>query len=334
MRRREFLAFAAGAAAWPLAARGQPATAVRRIGVIVAEPPEAQYFPVLEAALAERGWEVGGNLAIDYRLGTGTAEGMVRRTREIMALQPDIVVAGSAPVVAAVRSESATVPIIFLGVPDPVAAGFVASLEKPGGNTTGLLSYDPAIIGRMLELLTAAAPAVRQVAVVFNGDIAPVSGTLLRAAMAKAPSLGLEILSSPLRIVDEVETTLAALAGRNSGLLVLPDGFALHLYENESFTYVRRDVIIANAAQYGLPAIYTLPEYADAGGLMSYGVAPPAFYRAAAGYVDGLLRGAVPADLPVGSPEAPELILNLRTAEALGLTLSADMIAGADRLIR
>ncbi len=333
MRRRDFLAMSILAAGLPRVAWAQQ-TGVRRIGVLLPDPRAAIYFPVFEEALAGLGWRSGENLIIDYRWGSGDGPVSPRRAAEIVGMEPEVIVAGNAAAVSAIKTVSSAIPTVFLALVDPIGHGFVDDLEHPEGNVTGHLSYEPNRVARLMEFLTAAAPGLRRVAVVFSTDTAPFAGEMLQAARGAATLHNLEIIPVPVRVNGGAEAAINALARPETGLMVLPDGFHLQMFEDESMTFYQRDAIVMTAARHRMPAVYTLPEYAEAGGLMTYGVNPEEFYRSAAQYVDELLRGAKPGDLPVEMPGRFELVINLKTARSLGLPLTPHLLATADRIIR
>ncbi len=334
MRRRDFLAFTAGAAAWPLVARAQATRPLARLGVLLPNPNAAIYFPAFEGMLADLGWRAGIDIAIDYRWGSGDGPVSVDRAAELLESAPDVIVAGNGHALAAVNAVTADIPTVFLAIADPVQDGFVNDLVHPERNVTGHLSFAPAEVGTLMSLLKSAVPTVERAAILFTPDIAPFAGTLLQAARAAAERLGIEAVPMPVTSALVIENNIAAFASQpNGGLVVIPDGFHLSIFENTSFTYDQRDLIVGAARRFRVPSIYTLPEYAESGGLMTYGVVPTEFYRSAALYVDLLLRGARPADLPVEMPGEYQFVINLRTADALGLTIAPEMRASADRLI-
>jgi putative tryptophan/tyrosine transport system substrate-binding protein len=325
--RRKFLATLGGAAAWPLAARAQQPRAMRRIGVLTPYPADdAEGHARLTAfaqALQQSGWTVGQNVRIDYRWGPGNAETMRKYATELVALAPDVVLASTSAAVPPLLEASRTVPIVFAAVADPVAAGFVESLARPGGNATGFTVYEYSISGKWLELLKEVAPRVMRAAVLRELGIAP-GLAQFGAIQALAPSLGVELRPVGVRDADEIERGLAAFAqGSDGGIIVIGSPRAA----------IQRDLIIALAAKHRLPAVYNARFYPAAGGLISYG---PDFldqYRRAAGYVDRILKGEKPADLPVQAASKYELVINLKTAKALGLEIPSSVLARADEVI-
>ena len=328
MRRRDFIKVIVGsAAAWPLAARAQQGEHMRRIGVLTPWPADdAEGHARLAAfaqALQQSGWTVGQNVRIDYRWGPGNAETMRKYATELVALAPDVVLASNAAAVEPLLEASRTVPIVFASVADPVAAGFVESLARPGGNTTGFTIYEYSISGKWLELLKEVAPRVMRVAVLRELGIAA-GPAQFGAIQALAPSLGVELRPIGVRDAGEIERGLAAFAeGSDGGIIVIGSpGVA-----------IQRDLIIALAAKHRLPAVYNARLYPAAGGLISYGPDILDQYRRAAGYVDRILKGEKPADLPVQAASKYELVVNLKTAKALGLDVPHSLLARADEVI-
>src|ERR1700730_1481711 len=331
MRRREFVTLIGGATvAWPLAARAQQDDRVRRIGVLIEcdeNDPEAKAYPSgLTRGLAQLGWTDGRNVRIDIRWAAGSAERMQMFAKELIDLQPDVIVASSTPVTAAVQRETQTIPIVFVTVADPIRAGFVASLPRPGGNLTGFINLEISIAGKCLELLTEIAPRVKRVAMIFNPDTAPGGGSFfLPLFEAAARSLNVEPITSPVRSDAEIEMVITAL-GREpgGGIVALPDAFMA----------VHRVAIISLAARNKVPAVGALPQsFARDGGLLSYGADIGDLFRRAAPYVDRILRGAKPAELPVQLPIKFEMVVNAKTAKALGLTVPPSILLRADEVI-
>jgi putative tryptophan/tyrosine transport system substrate-binding protein len=328
MRRREFITLIGGAAAaWPLAARAQQREQMRRIGVLMNLSSDDAEGQARNAAflqgLQELGWTVGRNVRIEYRWGAGDAELFRRYASELVALAPDVILAGGGAVVPSLLQATRTVPIVFTGTPDPVGAGFVESLARPGGNATGFTIYEYGISGKWLELLKEIAPHVTRAAVIRDPAIAAGLGQW-GAIQSVAPSLGVELRPLGVRDAGEIERAITAFAhSPNGGLIVTGSALAV----------VHRELITTLAARYRLPAVYTLPLMANAGGLISYGPDSIDPYRRAAGYVDRILKGEKPADLPVQAPTRYELVINLKTAKALGLTVPATLLARADEVI-
>ena len=309
----------------PLAARAQQPNRMRRIGVFTpypADEPEGHArLTAFAQALQQSGWAVGQNVQINYRWGDGKPATMRKYAAELIALAPDVVLASSSAALAPLLDATRTVPIVFAGVGDPVGAGYVESLARPGGNATGLLVYEYGIATKWLELLKEVAPRVTRVAVFRDSSIAAGPG-LFGAIQAVAPSFGVELSAVGVRDAGEIERTVAAFAQASGGGLIVPGRATIH-----------RGVIIALAAKHRLPAVYTSRYLAAAGGLISYGPDLLDQHRRAVGYVDRILRGEKPADLPVQAPPKYELVINLKTAKALGLTVPDKLLALADEVI-
>jgi putative tryptophan/tyrosine transport system substrate-binding protein len=327
MRRREVITLIGGAAAWPLVARAQQAERMRRIGVLTpfaADDAEAQArLTAFAQGLAQSGWTVGQNIRIDYRWGDGKPDTMRKYAAELVALAPDVILTSSSVALASLLEATRTVPIVFAGVGDPVGAGYVDSLARPGGNATGFLVFEYSIAAKWLELLKEIAPRVTRVAVLRDPAIAAGPG-LFGVIQAAAGSLGVEVRPVDVRSDSEIERAVTAFAQDSSGGLIVfgSPGATIH-----------RDVIIALAAKHRLPAVYSTRFFAASGGLISYG---PHFldqHRRAVGYVDRILRGEKPADLPVQAPTKYELVINLKTAKALGLEIPPSLLARADEVI-
>jgi len=330
MKRRDFVTLLGGAAAaWPLAARGQQAERMRRIGLITnlaADDAEAQARnAAFLQALQQLGWTSGNNVRIDFRFGAGDAERNHRYASELVAFAPDVIVATGSPVVEPLRQVTRSVPIIFLQITDPVGAGLVASLARPGGNMTGFTNYEYGMSGKWLELLKEVAPRLAQLLVLREAG--SVSGIgQLAAIQALAPSLGVEFRPADVRDAREIERDLSEFARGSHGergLIVTASGLAI----------VHRQLIVTLAARYMLPAVYPLRFYVPDGGLIAYGADTIDPYRRAAAYVDRILKGEKPADLPVQAPTKYELAINLKTAKALGLTVPDKLLALADEVI-
>ena len=328
MQRREFITLlSSAAAAWPLAARAQQAKAMRRIGVLTNltehDPEERRRVASFTQALQKLGWQDGHNVQIDYRTTGGDAERTRRYAAELVALAPDAILAVGAATTAALQQATRTVPVVFVLLPDPVGAGVVESLSRPSGNATGFTPYEYGISGKWLELLKEIAPRVTQAAVLR--DAATSSGPAQFAAIqAVAPSLGVEVSPIGVREAGEIERSISAFArSPMRGLIVT--GSAL--------TAVHHDLIVTLAARHKLPAVYFQRFFVTAGGLISYGDDYVDQFRRAAGYVDRILKGEKPADLPVQAPTKYELVINLKTAKALGLEVSPMLLARADEAI-
>jgi putative ABC transport system substrate-binding protein len=326
MRRRAFFAVLGGAAVAPLAVAAQQPILMRRVGVLTPFPEHdplfRQFVTAFVQALSQFGWVDGQNIRIDRRFATGDPELFKTYAAELVALAPDAILASTLPAVAAVRQQTSTIPIVFVLLPDPVGQGFVQSLARPGGNITGFSSYDAAIIGKWLQLLKEVAPGVTRVAVIFNPDTAAFRPLFDREIEAAA-SFGVTVTLAPVHDDAAIEEAIAAQAREpGGGLISLPD----------SFNTRHRDVIVAAAARRGLPLIGT-PDFPGAGALMSYSFDPVDLHAQAASYIDRILRGAHPADLPVQQPTKYSLVLNLKTAKALGLSVPPGMLDLADEVI-
>jgi ABC-type uncharacterized transport system substrate-binding protein len=328
MRRREFIALLGGAAAaWPHAARAQQPDRMRRIGVLTnlaADDPEAQTrVGAFLQGLQEFGWAVGRNMRIAFRWGGGDAEKTRRYATELVALAPDVILTSGATALGPLLQATRSVPIVFAQVPDPVGSGLVNSLARPGGNATGFTTFEYGLSGKWLELLKQIAPTVTQIAVIRDPTISAGIGQW-GALQAVAPSVRVGLRAVNVRDADEIEGDIVAMARvPNSGLVVTSSPLsALH-----------RDLIVSLAARHRLPAIYYQRGFVTVGGLMSYGPDFVDQYRRAAGYVDRILKGDRPADLPVQEPTKYEMVINLRTAKALGLAVPDKLLATADEVI-
>jgi putative ABC transport system substrate-binding protein len=326
MRRRAFFAVVVGSAAWPLAGRVQQPERIRRVGVVIAYPetdPRAQAFVAAFAqALGRFGWAEGKNIRIDYRFAAGDPTLFKTYAAELVGLMPDAILASNAPAVAAMRQQTRTIPIVFVLQPDPVGLGVVQSLARPGGNLTGFSSYDAPMIGKWLQLLKEVAPSVTRVAVIFNPDtaLAPSFDREIEAAR----SFGVTVTLAPVHDDAAMEAAIAAKAREpGGGLICLPD----------SFNVTHRDAIIAAAVRHSLPLIGAGDLFPRAGALMSYWYDSVEVYAQAASYIDRILRGASPADLPVQQPTKFSLVINLKTAKALGLTVPQSILQRADEVI-
>jgi putative ABC transport system substrate-binding protein len=328
MRRREFITLLGGAAeAWPLAARAQQPDRLRRIGFVTVNDesdPEPQLLvAAFRKGLEEFGWTDGRNIRIDYRFGGGDATLMPKLAKELVELRPDMIVAATTTAATAVRQLTLSIPIVFVQVPDPVAAGFVTNLARPDGNITGFTNFEFSIGGRWLQVIKECAPGVSRVAVVFD-PANPAWAAYMRTIETAAPSFNVHLTPAGVRDAAEIETNFTAFAREpNGALVVLPSPVNTQ----------QRETIIAMAARHRLPAVYPYRYFVTNGGLMSYGVDLPDLYKQAASYVDRLLKGAKPADLPVQLPTKFEFIINLKTAKALGLTVPPTLLATADEVI-
>ena len=322
--RRKFLATLGGAAAWPLAARAQQAERARRIGAIMGSTGTGRSdIAAFQQALQQLGWIDGRNVRIDYRFGLGNAADIRRHTADLVALAPDVILVGGEPVLASLLQATRGLPIVFVAVVDPVGAGFVESLSRPGGNATGFIQFEYSLSGKWLQLLKEIAPSVARAAVLR--DAATTSGAGQFAVIQSvATSVGVEV--SPINVNDagEIERGITALArSANAGLVVAASAGGL----------VHRDQIVGLAARFRMPVVYFRRDFVDSGGLISYGYDALDQFRRAAGYVDRILKGEKPADLPVQAPTKYELVVNLKTAKALGLDLPASVLARADEVI-
>jgi putative ABC transport system substrate-binding protein len=327
INRREFVAALGGAAAWPLAARAQQPDRVRRIGVLTSydenDPVAKTLVSVFVQALAGLGWTDGGNLRMDVRAAGGDPNRMRALAQELVGLEPDIILASSIPPTLALQQETRTIPIIFVIAGDPVASGIVARLDRRNGNVTGFANWEPTLAGKWLELLSEIAPGLKRAAIMFNPDFAQVS-VYMPSLETAARSLKIVLITAPVRSDVEIETAIVAL-GREpgGGLVVMPD----------VFTFVHRAPIISAAARANVPAIYARSEATRDGGLLSYSVDRLDIWRRAASYVDRILRGEKPGDLPVQLPTKFEMVVNRKTANALGLAIPPSILLRADEVI-
>jgi putative tryptophan/tyrosine transport system substrate-binding protein len=328
MRRRDFItAVAASTLAWPLAAGAQQREKMRRVGVLMtlaADDPEGlARVTAFAQRLQELGWREGREVRIDYRWAAADAASSHRQAQELLTLAPDVIIAVATPNVVALQQATRTVPIVFVGVTDPVGAGLVESLAHPGGNTTGFSIFEYSISGKWLELLREIAPRVKRVAVIRDPLLT--SGTAqLGAIQSVAHSLGAELIPVGARSADEIERGLSTFAREpNGGVIVTASPLAA----------VHRNLIITLAARHRLPAVYPFPYFATSGGLISYGPDLVDQFRRAASYVDRILNGEKPADLPVQHPTKYELVINLKTAKSLGLDVAQSLLARADEVI-
>ena len=328
MKRREFITLLGGAAAaWPLAAGAQQSGRLRRTGVLMnlaADDAEGQArLTALVQGLQELGWTDGRNLRIDYRWGAGDTDRHRKYAAELVALAPDVILASATQAVEALQQATRTVPIVFVNVVDPIGAGYVDSLARPGGNTTGFILYDYGVSAKWLELLKEIAPQLKRAAVLRDAATASGIGQLA-VIQAMAPPVEVEVRPVGVRDADEIERAITAFAHSLNGGLIVTGG---------SWAAVHRNLIIALAARHRLPAIYSLRYWATDGGLISYGPNSVDPYRRAAGYIDRILKGEKPADLPVQAPTKYELVINLKTAKALGLEVPPSLLARADEVV-
>jgi putative ABC transport system substrate-binding protein len=330
MRRRQLLGILGGAAVWPVASKAQQASPARRLGVLMGyaegDPLAKVLLTDFTQALSEFGWIKGRNLRMDVRWAPGNTDLMHTFARELVSLQPDVILTNSTPVTAALKRATSTIPIVFAVVADPVGSGFVASLSRPGGNVTGFGSLDQGTMAsKWLELLTAIAPSVKRAVMMFNPDTAPyMKSFLLPSFEAAAGSLKVASVEAPVHNETEIEAAISSL-GREpgSGLLGMPD----------NFIEIHRALIISLAARNRVPAVYQTPIIARDGGLLSYGAEFQDIFRRSARYIDNILRGAKPSELPVQLPLKYFMVVNLKTAKALGLTVPPTLLATADEVI-
>jgi putative ABC transport system substrate-binding protein len=327
MNRREFITLVGGAAAWPLAARGQQAQRMRRIGVLApydeSDPVMKPRVSAFTQALARFGWTDGRNLRIDLRWAGGDINRIRALAQELVGLQPDSIVTSSTPATVALQRETWTIPIVFVSVTDPVASSIVARLDRPSGNITGFANLEATLGGKWLELLTEVAPGLKRATIMFNPDTAPASAYMPSFETA-ARLLKVEPIIAPVHSDAEIETALVAL-GREplSGVVGMPDAWMT----------VHRAPIILAAARNNVPAVYSQSAFARGGGLLYYGIDQVDTWRRAASYVDRILRGAKPADLPVQLPTKFEMVVNRKTATALGLAIPPSILLRADEVI-
>jgi putative tryptophan/tyrosine transport system substrate-binding protein len=327
VKRREFIAGLGGAVAWPLAARAQQGERIRRVGVLMPfdenDPFAKTQLSTFTQALTDLGWTEGRNVRMDFRWAGSDINRIRAFAQELVGLQPNMIVASSTPVAAALQRETRTIPIVFVNVSDPVVSGIVAALNESGGNITGFALYETPLAGKWLELLLEIAPGLKQAAIMFNPDTAPVS-VFMPSFETAARSLKVVPIAAPVHDDVEIETAIIGL-GREplGGLIVMPD----------TFTIVHRVPIISAAARNKVPAVYPRPDYARDGGLLSYGVDQVDPWRRAAPYVDRILRGAKPSELPVRFSTKFEFVINLKTANALGLNLPPTLLAIANEVI-
>jgi putative tryptophan/tyrosine transport system substrate-binding protein len=329
MRRREFIkSIGSAAVAWPLAAHAQQPKRVRRIGVLMGFAESDQKGQAFVAAFREGlqklGWVEGRNIRIDIRWGAGDTELMQRFAKELVALQPDLILSHLTPTTTALLQQTRTIPIVFALVADPIGSGFVASFARPGGNVIGFIFTEPTMAGKWLELLKEIAPRVARVAMFFNPATATYAEYWLNPFKAAAPSFAVEAIAAPVRDSSELESVIAAQAREpNAGLISMPDSFA----------DAHRVEITSLAARYRLPAVYPYRFFTELGGLLSYGVDVTDNFRRAATYADRILKGEKPSELPVQAPVKFELVINLKTAKELGLTVPAFLQQRADDVI-
>jgi putative tryptophan/tyrosine transport system substrate-binding protein len=328
MQRRDFIMLIGGtAAAHSLAARAEQSERMRQIGWLVGlreQDPEGQSRnTVIVRALSDLGWIVGRNLHIEYRYLVGDSQRFDVQAAELVALAPDLLIANSTPATLALQRATSTIPIVFAQVLDPVASGVVTNLARPSGNATGFTNFEVSMGGKWLELLKEVSPRVTKVALIFNPHTAAFAG-ILRSMEVSAASLAIDLTTRGVSDAAELEPAIMTAAREpGSALILFPD----------IFTAAHHEQIVALAEQYKLPAIYPFRFFTAGGGLMSYGIDTPALFRRMAGYVDQILKGAKPGDLPVQAPNKFELVINLKTAKALGLEIPPKLLALADEVI-
>jgi len=328
LKRREFITLLGGAAAaWPLAAWAQQAGKVARVGVLMGyagSDTEAEaWIAIFLQGLKQLGWIEGRNVQFDYRWAGGNVERMQSDSAELVELNPDLVLVGSTPALAALWRQTRTIPIVFVNVADPVGQGFISSLAHPGGNVTGFTSLEFSMGAKWVEMLKEISPSLARVTLLYNPETAPYFTSFLPSIEAAASSLSVKTLPSPVHSAAEIEPAIKAVANQSSGLIVVPSVFAT----------IHRLTIIAQAAQLRLPAVYGFGYYAASGGLIAYGIDVLDMYRRAAAYVDRILNGTNAADLPVQAPNKFQLVINLKTAKALGLDVPTTLLARADEVI-
>jgi putative ABC transport system substrate-binding protein len=327
--RRKFITLLGGAAAWPLAARAQRSDRVWRISMLMgwseSDPAAKAVVSGFKQGLSELGWTDGGNVQIVIRWGAGNVERMQALAKELVHSQPDLILTQTTPATAALQQETQTIPIIFVGVVDPVGSGFVAGLPRPGRNITGFINYEPSLAGKWLELLRGIDPALKRAAIMFNPATAPFGRSyFLPSFEASARLLNLEPKAAEVHSDAEIETAITSLGSEpNSGLVVMPDGYMV----------IHREQIISAAARYKVPAIYDDLYFVREGGLVGYGPSEVDIFRRSASYVDRILHGERPTDLPVQLPIKFEMALNTKAARALGLTVPPNLLAIADEVI-
>jgi putative ABC transport system substrate-binding protein len=327
--RRKFITLLSGTMVmWPLAAHAQQAGAVRRVGVLMnnkpTDPEYQSYYTELTQTLQKLGWRDGQNLRLDVRWSAGDPQLIRYYAGELVSMTPDLIVASSSANLIAVSRATQTIPIVFLQVSDPVAQGLVPNLAHPGGNITGLSAYELAMGGKWLDLLKQMVPALSRVGVVFNPDTSPQSKFFLRSIESSASSFGVTVTAAPVHDQAEIEQAIKGLTGESNGGL---------LFSTDTFLNLHRKLIIETSAHYRVPAIYPEEEFARDGGLMSYSIAFENQFRQAAIYVDRILKGAKPGDLPIEMPTAFKLIINLTTAQSLGMEVPMGLMMRADKLI-
>jgi putative ABC transport system substrate-binding protein len=328
MKRREFIALVGALLIQPLATQADQTARMRRIGVLIGfaetDPDVQSWLAAFRGALAKLGWTEGRNFRIELRWVGDDPDRMKTLAKELVDLRPDAILSVTTPVTDALVSETQAIPIVIVTVADPISSGFVTNVGRPGGNITGFALYEPSMGGKWLELLKRIAPSVTRVALLFNPTTSVPVKFYMASIEAAATSFSVQASTAPVQTKDEIEGAIAALAGNpGAGLIVMPD----------LFNTINRDVIIAVAARYRVPAIYFFRSFADSGGLISYGPDFAEQYPRAAEYIDRILKGENPGDLPIQMPVKVPLFINLRTANALGLNVPLGLLNAADEII-
>jgi putative tryptophan/tyrosine transport system substrate-binding protein len=329
MRRRDFINLLGGTlAAWPIAAHAQQASQMRRVGVLMNADPSNQasqrFLAALSDALRDRGWSNDRNFRIEIRWSGGDVKLMRSYAEELVGIDPEVMVCVSTANLDALRRVTRTIPIVFLQVSDPVAQGYVQNLARPGGNLTGFSAFEISTGGKWLDLLKRIAPAVSRVAVIFNPDTSPQSALFLRSIETAAPSSGAEVQAAPVHNEADLEAAIVRIARQPNGGLIFP---------TDSFMQTRIPRVIELCNRHRVPAIYAMPVFAENGGLMSYTVDFVEQFKQAGDYVDRILKGAKPGDLPVQQPIKYKLVINLKTAKSLGLAVPTGLLNAADEAI-
>jgi putative tryptophan/tyrosine transport system substrate-binding protein len=329
MRRRDFVKVIAGSATiWPLTARAQQSERIRRIGVLMSSAEtdvwgQRSVATFLEA-LEQIGWLQGRNLQIEYRWGSADHDRIQRQATELVELNPDAILGQATPAISALKRATRTIPIVFVNVSDPIGSGFIESLTRPTGNITGFSNFEPTMGGKWVELLKEIAPGLRRIALMSNPETSPQAKAYVPAIEAATSSLGLQSIAAPVHDGTEIERAIAAIGREPGGGLVLP---------SDVFTFTNRELIVRLADQYRVPAVYSFREFAESGGLMSYGVDLVVQFRQAAQYINRILKGEQPGELPVQGPTKFQLILNVKTAKGQGLSIPDKLLARADEVI-
>ncbi|HJZ20232.1 MAG TPA: ABC transporter substrate-binding protein [Bradyrhizobium sp.] len=328
MRRRDFIGAIGGAvAAWPIAARAQQPDKMRRIGVLMTvsegDPEGQDRISALRQGLSQQGWIEGKNLTIEFRWAGGDMTRLQACAAELVALAPDLIVANSTPALATMHAATTTIPVVFVLVVDPVGLGYISSLSRPGGNITGFTYMEVSLIGKWLDLLKAIAPAVTRTAFLFNPQTAPYYATFLQS-FESLPHPTMEVSRNPVLTIDQLEPTIAAVARVPGGSLIVPA---------DASNIVHRETILRLVAQYKLPTLSIYRQFAEEGALLSYGPDSEEIFRQSASYIDRILKGESPANLPAQAPTKFEFVINLKTAGLLGLSVPANLLALTDRVI-